>query len=347
MIWAWWMIGIFLSLQLVLLGYLLISKAKSLRYEALLQEKYEELLPLFIAYAAGEEEQVPALPKEKKIRREVLELILERMGTITEESSEQERLLLLAEQQLLPAYERALKRGSWSSRMNTLYFIEDFHLQKMSDKVYHHLTQLHEGEEEYRQALRTLASLGDKRAVEILRQLKNVSITFIKEILRRFDEGQLQELRESLHQTPEDNELLWQAFIVHVGERHLTHFLEDVEKSLQSKNKEIRLKAMKSISFYQFMMQPELIKPFFHSDQWEERMYACKVTASLSNESWREELMLLLGDPVWWVRFAAAETLRSFSDGLILLEYARVNHKDRYARDMAGQTLAMQTEVTG
>lgn len=346
MIWAWWMIGIFLGLQLILLGYLLISKARSLRYEDRLLKKYEELLPVVIAYAAGEIQEGPELPKEKKLRREVLELILERMAAITQESTEQQRLLLLAEEHLLPDYKRSLQRGPWAVRMNALYFIEDFHLVKMADDLFHHLTQLHEEEEEYRQALRTFASLGDKRAVNILLGVKRVSGSFVKEILRRFDEDQLYELKEGLKEKSEANDLLWQAFIVHAGERHLTSFLEEVENSLSADHKEIRLKAMKSICLYQFMMRPEIIKPFFYSEHWEERMYACKVTAALSNESWREELMRLLGDPVWWVRFAAAETIRSFSDGLILLEYARINHDDRYARDMAGQTLAMQTEVT-
>ncbi|SDO51590.1 HEAT repeat domain-containing protein [Alkalicoccus daliensis] len=345
MTWAWWMIGIFLLLQIVLLAYLLVSKARSIRYEAKLDTLFDELLPEVIAYSAEESAALPDLPKDRKLRKEVLELLLSRLSTITQESREQERLHQLAVEELQPLYKKMLLKGSWSARMNALYFIEDFALQEMQDDIYLHVRRLSEEQDEFRQAMRTLATLSDPRTVELIMNCNRISLTFIKEILRRFDEDQLHELKTALDASEESNELLLQAFLVHVGERHLINFLEDVEQALESDSKEIRLKAMKSIIFYQFMMHPEKIKVFMTSPYWEERMYACKVTAALSKETWREELMELLGDQEWWVRFAAAEALNTFSDGMIILEYAKNNHKDRYGRDMAAQMLTTFTEV--
>jgi hypothetical protein len=345
MFWAWWLILIFLLAQLVLLGYLLVVKHRSLRYNARLQKSYRQLLPAFIAYASGDVEEKPLLPREPKLRREVLETTLSRLASLTEESEERLRLYYLAEVELLPFYEKSLKRGGWAERMNTMYFIEDFRLDYMADAVAARQMKIRENGEEYRQAVRTLANLSHPLAVDCLFDDRPKSLTFVKEILRRLSAGQLSLLHNRINAEVEQDKMILQAFLVHIGERNEVSFIPYVEKTLEHESKELRLKAMKSLCFYQYMQHPEKIKPFFASEHWEERMYACKVAAALSMESWREELMERLGDSAWWVRLAAAETLWSFSDGGILLEYAKEEHEDRYGRDMAAQVLTMQTEV--
>ncbi|WP_147802648.1 HEAT repeat domain-containing protein [Alkalicoccus halolimnae] len=345
MVWAWWLILIFLLVQLVLLGYLLIIKSASLRYDARLQKSYRQLLPAFIAYASGDIEEKPVLPREPKLRREVLEMTLSRLASLTEESEERLRLYYLSEVELLPFYEKSLKKGGWAERMNTMYFIEDFRLDYMADAVAARERKLRENGEEYRQAVRTMASLSHPRAIDCLFDDRPKSLTFVKEILRRLSAEQLALLHSRINPEEEQDSMILQAFLVHIGERNEVSFISYVEEALQHESKEIRLKAMKSLCFYQYMKHPEKIQSFFDSEHWEERMYACKVAAALSMEPWRKELMDRLGDSAWWVRLAAAETLWSFSDGGILLEYAKEKHEDRYGRDMAAQVLTMHTEV--
>jgi len=48
---------------------------------------------------------------------------------------------------------------------------------------------------------------------------------------------------------------------------------------------------------------------------------------------------MLLGDPHWWVRRAAARGLARHAVGTALLARAAERHPDRYARDMARGTL--------
>ncbi|WP_444685168.1 HEAT repeat domain-containing protein [Alkalicoccus luteus] len=342
MMWAVWLIILFVALQLVLLVYLLLMKSRALRYEEALQAHYENLLPKMVSYASGEEQHLPDFPERGQLKVAIIEKVLDRLALITENTGEQERLQLFAEQELLPVYKKRLRKGNWAERMNTLYFIEDLHLTQMADAVDTHINRLQQGTEEYRQAVRTLASLGHTGAVDELLREDTTGVVFQKEILRRLPEEELRHLVNRLDS--EAHPELFQALIVHIGERGLLEFLPDVERALHHTNKEIRLKAMRSIGAFQYMNTPALIDPFFRSDHWEERMYACKTAAVLSLENRRDELLELLADSEWWVRYAAAEALQSFSDGEILLEYARNNHEDRFARDMAARTLTAKAE---
>ncbi|NJP38259.1 HEAT repeat domain-containing protein [Alkalicoccus luteus] len=342
MMWAVWLIVIFVVLQLVLLVYLLLMKSRALKYEKALQHHYEQVLPQMVSYASGEKQHLPEFPSGHHLKTAIIEKVLDRLATITENTGEQARLQQFAEQELLPVYKKRLRKGNWAERMNTLYFIEDLQLSQMADAVDAHINRLRPGTEEHRQAVRTLATLGHTGAVDELLREEVSGTVFRKEILRRLPE---EELRHLVNRLDADNHPeLYQALLVHVGERGLLEFLPDVERALSHSNMEVRLKAMKSIGAYQYMNQPELIHPFFHSEHWEERMFACKTAAVLSLENRREELLELLADREWWVRYAAAEALQSFSDGEILLEYARHNHEDRFARDMAARTLTAKAE---
>ncbi|GGO35754.1 HEAT repeat domain-containing protein [Deinococcus humi] len=55
-------------------------------------------------------------------------------------------------------------------------------------------------------------------------------------------------------------------------------------------------------------------------------------------------LWALLGDPHWWVRRAAAQSLLCVPDGERLLSDAAVSHADRYARDIARTALQEYSE---
>jgi hypothetical protein len=343
MIWAWWLIGIFLILQLTLLGVLLIGKYRSLRFIERVEKSCTEIMPAIKEYVSGSLGEVHGLPKNTRLRREVLEKVLSKIRSETKSAVGQERIRQLAVQELQPLYEKMLSGGSWADRMNAMYFMEEFLLVDMGDTLAERVRRGMRSGEEYRQALRVLASFSHLQAVESLSDEKNKSVAFIKEILRRLNREKLTLL---YYRTGRQDLLLLQAFLVHAGERGEEVFLPYVEKALQHEEMEIRLKALKSLGFYQQVEQPELIEPFFHSEFWEERMYACKTAAALSGAQWKESLLRLLGDPAWWVRSAAAEALLSFSDGPDLLEEARNNHKDRYARDMAAKMLTTRGEVS-
>ncbi|TVP82483.1 MAG: HEAT repeat domain-containing protein [Alkalicoccus sp.] len=343
MVWAWWLIGIFLVLQLTLLGVLLIGKYQSLRFEEKVEHSFTKLMPVIKEYVSGSVEEVKGLPKNPHLRREMLEKVLSKIRSETKGMIEAERIRQLAVKELQPQYEKMLSGGDWADRMNAMYFMEEFLLDDMGDTLAARVRHGIKNGEEYRQAMRVLASFSHLQAVESLFDEKNKSVTFIKEVMRRLNREKLTLL---YYRTGRQDLLLLQAFLVHVGERGEEVFLPYVEKALKHEELEIRLKALKSLCFYKQVKQPELIEPFFQSEFWEERMYACKTAAAVSGTQWKESLLHLLGDSAWWVRSAAAEALLSFSDGPELLEESRQNHKDRYARDMAAKMLTTRGEVS-
>ncbi|CAM3773698.1 HEAT repeat domain-containing protein [Alkalicoccus chagannorensis] len=345
MIWAFWLAGIFFVLQLVLLMYLLLSKSMELRFQHRLDSLYKEKLPEFTAYFSGASTTPPRLPTEKRLYQELLQQVLSGVTSVTQDSTEQEQARVYAEEKLQPVYERKLQRGTWADRMNALFYIEDFRMNAMAAQVEAHSKQLSQEEEEYHQALRTLAVLDSDRLIPMLTELRQVNIPFVKEVYRRMSMEKLRDLSLQLEKQHPQHDLLRQALYVHAGEISWTDLLPEVEAALEEEDKEVRLKAMRALLSFQYVSSPEKVRAFFQSPHWEERMYACKVASALNQESWRQDLMRCLGDQVWWVRSAAAETIRSFSDGDIMLEYARTSHEDKFARDMAEQLLSMEKEV--
>lgn len=70
------------------------------------------------------------------------------------------------------------------------------------------------------------------------------------------------------------------------------------------------------------------------------RVQATRALIVLHPDEALERLEARLGDNVWWVRKAAAETLLNIGEqGRTTLIKAAVQHPDRYARDMAAQVL--------
>ncbi|WP_181186092.1 HEAT repeat domain-containing protein [Alkalicoccus urumqiensis] len=335
--------GILVVLQAVMLCYLILSKSRQIRYEKRKEESFQKLLPAVLTFSESEGD-APELPKEKKLRREIVEELLDRITAVTLESEARNRLLGYAGTELAPAYEQILNKGTWAERMNALYYIEDFRLEQAADMAAVHIKEHEPKEEEYRQTARVLAVLDHPEAARLLVEDTPSSERFIKEMLRRLPAERLLELVEQLDETPEHDRLR-QALYVYAGEQGILSLLPYVEAALIRENKETRLRAMRALCYFGHMQDPDRAASFFQSVHWEERMYACKLTRALSRESWRQEVMERLGDESWWVRSAAAEALRSFSDGEILLEFARSSHPDRYGRDMADAWLSMEVEV--
>ncbi|ANU28156.1 hypothetical protein I858_014280 [Planococcus versutus] len=267
----------------------------------------------------------------------ILERLLNGYVSVTKNSTMSPLVAKLSEDFLTEHYAKQINQRNWAIRMNTLYFIEDFHMKSFAPLVKEKLCKTHKLDQETQQLIRTLTSLNDPMTISVLAQYPEASVRLYIDVLKRLSPiTRLQELNTALL-NQENNKPLKYASISFIGTSGLTNFLPQIEEEFQNQDEEIRIQALKTVWHLQHLSDPSLLIPFLHSTSWQERMFATRIVGKLQLSRYKEVLSELLGDSVWWVRYSSAEALTQFSDGDVLLHHLAVHHPDRYARDMASQ----------
>lgn len=334
-----WMIGILLVLQLVVLAGLIGWKAVMLRNEAKINAEVARLEPQYRDFVAGSRLGHPEAPAKNRFHLSIVERLLEGMVHAKAHPDNGRRITELAHRLLTDSYRTILKKGTWAERINCMYFVEDFRMLELRQDLYGHYKRLDKRDEELRQCLRTVALLGETRINDALFGEPPLSIGFLKELLARMNPAMLSDLAQHIESRKEVPQNLLLAFITFNGEQKNEMFFSFIEKMIQDERKEVRIKAMKSLCDYEKMSNPSLLAGFFKSIFWEERMYAAKLVGACKLEEYKKPMALLFSDPVWWVRFAAAENINSLQDGSLLLKDIAATSKDAFARDIANHML--------
>lgn len=85
----------------------------------------------------------------------------------------------------------------------------------------------------------------------------------------------------------------------------------------------------------------DLVRQHLHHDTWHVRVQAVRTLGRMGLAQDKEQLIQMLNDNQWWVRYRAAQALASLPS-VTLEELARIGqeHPDRYARDMIAQVAA-------
>ncbi|WP_088009495.1 HEAT repeat domain-containing protein [Indiicoccus explosivorum] len=323
------------AIQLLLLVYLVLWKKRTLGTENRKAAMLEELKPDFLTYLEGGEEE-PAMPENEKLRTAVLEGLLSELVADQKDERFRGKISSTAERHLAAVYKKRLTAGTWAERVNALYFIEDFRIHSLRRLVFSRLEQLPADDEECRQSLRVCTALQEPDVIGFLiSRQESFSTGLLKELLRRFDEPLLHEVKRRLEADDGETENLMLAFLTTCGEQQSAPFFLFVEGKLADRRKEVRLKALRSLVSYGRLSDPALIAPFFSSEHWEERMYAAKITGACGLGGYRDALLSLFSDPVWWVRFSAADNALKFETGPALLTRIAEQHEDPFARDIA------------
>ncbi|HSI67937.1 MAG TPA: HEAT repeat domain-containing protein [Planococcus sp. (in: firmicutes)] len=334
-----WIVVVLLGLQLMLLALVITSKIRSLRREGVVEEQIEAKSSHFIAYIEGTTDSAPELDIGLKWRNSVVEGILDRISSSFEEETAKKRLSELAEKYLSSHYRSTLKRGKWADRINALYFIEDFYMSSLREDVFVHFQSLKKQDEEFRQCLLTATSLQESRLLNDILENESISTGLIKEILFRLDDTFLEEMMRRIESDAVTSEKVLFAFITFLGEQKNLRFYPFIEGKLFDERKEVRLKAMNSLSNFEEFSNPHLLAPFFTSEDWEERMYAAKIAGACGLTQYQSSMVELFSDSVWWVRFSAADNIYKFQEGDALLAQVSHKHSDDYARDIAKHML--------
>jgi len=337
-----WVVFGLLGIQLLILALLIVWKKKKLAIEHTIKETMETLKPQFRLYIEGSHAVEPVLSAAKKSQFKLMEKMLDDFAAENFQEEQKARIQLLAKKYLTENYRHTLKKGQWAERVNALYFIEDFKLFSLKEDVYQHFMKISKRDEEFRQCMRTCATLQEVRLMDTAIESKDLSFGMIKELLYRLDEELLKMTLERMQLKEDISENMLYAFISFSGEHQIDMIFPFVEKKLRDERKEVRLKAMSSLCHYKKMMDPSILSDFFDSEHWQERMYAAKLTGACRFEQYQPHLIYLLADNVWWVRFAGAENLKFFEGGNMVLEQVASDHADAYARDIARHMLTRE-----
>ncbi|MYL72394.1 hypothetical protein GLW00_16225 [Halobacillus litoralis] len=342
-----WTVILLFIIQLCLLGGLVLSKIHSLKDERLISTYIETCEKPFFQYLERETEECPELPSDIRYRVRLVERLLNRFVDQAKGRTDYTRVRETALTYLSHAYRLYLKKGSWSQRVNTLHYIEDFGMIDMKIEVWDYFKRLTVVDEEYRQAVRVLASFQDERIIRWLLEKETIPQRLVKQVLRRFEEDLFQQMVKVVEDEPgRVPDPVHLAIVSFCGEKQSLDYLPFVEGMLLSPSKEIRLKALRSLMEMKACTDHHQLEKFYESDVWEERMYAAKIAGSLKLASAQDALLKLAGDPHWWVRYSACEAMKNLPDGTRLLDYTHKHHEDKFARSMARQHLTVKVGDT-
>ena len=344
---AVWLIAGLLLTQLVLLVWMMVRKKRELSLQNRVKKLDEQLTEEFSAFIEGKVIHHPRFPHEQKLKIDLMESILERSLEGADTLEKKDRIRQLAEASLGDIYRNRLHYAGWSNRINALYFIEDFRMHSLDDEVYTNTDRRkRKKDEEYRQGLRTMAVLQDRRVFLLLEEDMDVPFPLLKEVFQRLDRTSVSYWFSRYDDVADIPEPLLCAFISHCGDIKSADDQEVVELALRDSRPEVRIKALKALSSYQAINEPARLLPFFQSERWEERLMVAKLAGQAGLKQYGTQLLKLMEDREWWVRFAAANAIRVLPDGEAHLRKIASGHKDPYARDMADRTLTTKWGMT-
>lgn len=330
-----------LLFQMGLLLYLVIRKRKRQRLEEEIESQYKHLTEPFASYMMDPSDArflyaVKSIPHQQV----VLERLLNGYVAFTKEGSASPLVQQLSEEFLTESYTCVLNQRNWARRVNTLHYIEDFHMRSLAPILRERLKQAGKLDVETQQLIRTLASLNEDVVIEELNRFPNAPVRLFIDVFHRLNKTNAEKHVKAALEG--ENETIKHAAFTYIAHSGAMTFLPQVEKELASPQVETRIQALKTIFRLEYLSEPDLLAPFFDSPFWTERMFAARIAGIMQFSRYKQTLSTLLGDSVWWVRYSAAEAYTHFSDGDVILAHLSENHPDRYGRDMAAQWQTFQ-----
>jgi hypothetical protein len=129
-----------------------------------------------------------------------------------------------------------------------------------------------------------------------------------------------------------------------LGYRKSVKSLPIIEYYLNDSNRDIRIRALKSISEIRLTSRADLILERLQVDDWAEQLAAVRASRSCAIVSALPILEKLVSHNNWWLRLRSVQAIASFGkEGRNRLDWISNNHHDRFARDMASIVLDYQT----
>jgi len=325
-----------LCILVILLVYLILRKELDIRKSEKVEnyiKKYNPLLFLMLTEGVYSRKLRPKTTLQKK----AIEELLSRYIKVIEVTEEKERLSELASMYLTEYYRKRLKSLKWSTRMNTLYHIEDFNMISFLEDVYSLTKKKRLSHEERVHAMRILALFQFKQILQLLTtNYKHLAEYDYRHILLRLNKHQFDQFILYFHKA----ELpLQKAILEVISIKRELIYLPFIENITSSYSGEIKLRALKAVAQIGYVKNINPYLNLLYSAKWEERLVAAKLVGSLKEEKAMPRLIELLHDQAWWVRSQAGQSISQFANGQDVLRTVLETSKDAFAKDMAWEWL--------
>ncbi len=341
---------VLIALIALILFYLVERKILRARHREQVAEALEGFAapdsPL-VDYLSSGERSRRLLASGEGLRREALEEALLKRLAVSASQTERERIYAFAADYFGEEYGYLLNRRRWSDRMNVLLHIEKFQMAGMKDSILERLQQLPESakhDDERFLLIRTLASLNAEETfqyldvasrrfseLQLMQTLGPLNGERLDRLIRDFDELPIR-IRRCVLDT------------LRLGNIRTTEVLALFERCIRSEDRETRIRAFKALANFGYMtaeaadwLESSLARG--EAFEWPERLMHARLAGAVREERFAAHLERLMADPAYEVRREAASSLAQYRGGMDRIARIAEEHPDRFARDMAVETL--------
>jgi HEAT repeats len=335
-----WLLYLCIGAVLVLAAmfvYLVAQKSIDNRRREKIAKRREILLPKVLDYLnTGTQSRL--LDHLEETELVVLRQLLGEYNKLLQSEEQKERILQLARHKFTEPYRRLMHARRYSTRLNTLYAIEEFKIGSLQQEVVGRLRDPDLEPLERYQLYHILASLQDEHLFTYLTDpnIEPLPDFVYRELLLKMDDDLFEKLAERFNELyPE----LRNCVIDIIGSKQDFRFLGNLEGIIESPHKEERIRALKALTRIGYVRDTEQLIRKADAESWEERLMVARSMGATARDEYVPVLSRLMRDPSWWVRKESAQSLLRFPHGAQILKNIAETDEDRYARDMAQEWL--------
>jgi len=343
------LVTLFFFLLLILMYvYLIWRKFKNIQYQnrktAWLEQHLEEI-EMYLITGEGASSFIPSTHFQFEALEDFFSEYLSNFKT----ESDFNPMKTFVDQYFVRRYRKRLFHSRWSVRMNTLYFIDLFKIVMMQDDLLKLLQSKKCSAEERYQIYLLLANFEYAYLHDLIKVSKGLPPFLLKEMMSRLI---IPDNFQSYVQNFYDFAYEWKLSILDVfGDKNLRSLKvqELLEGLLTSNDREMRVRAAKTIASLEYISSPDVIIRIldenFQKKEWQnpqsmsEKMMLARLMGSIREELFLPYLKLLISDQGYIVRSEAARSIRKYKNGREILLVITAEHPDNYARNIAKEWL--------
>ncbi|MFC4320380.1 HEAT repeat domain-containing protein [Litchfieldia salsa] len=329
------LLGLFFVLSMLLL-YLIIQKAIANNRRCKIDVYKELTREQMYRYISSNEDSQNFVPTSQ-VKFKALEELLAGYTKLLEGETATERIRTFATTYFKDSYKRSLFHRRWSIRMNTLYMIDDFHMENLFPEVLRLYESKRLTSSEETQILKIMAGYGYEGLEEHIRNPKYpLSEFMVRSIYNRMPLEKFNDLLERYDDLDVELQL---PLIDLIAVKNLYSYKQHLIALLSSEKFEVRIRSLKAIAELGLFIPTDTLVKHLFATQWQERMMAAKVCGGGNDLSCIDILKELMSDSHFLVRSQAAQSIGRLPKGKDILRQLSENSPDSYTKDIATEWL--------